>query len=228
MIYEVIMKSYDQCKSDENARDKSWEHCHRAFLSNRFHTSESQVDYLALHLAFFLASWGMLRGRSFLLHKDYRVHIPVVAVIQDLRYAKLWDCSIESLQDDATIDLILECSKSIQKIYKEKSKQVNGKTTEGVDVSHTLITKILLGTFGCVPAFDRYFVKGLEAGDLPYHQFGRKSLHQITEFYQKNPDFSLAIETISKQGLYYPPARLMDMYFWQMGFDAENVTNSNC
>ena len=28
------------------------------------------------------------------------------------------------------------------------------------NLSETLITKILMGTLGCVPAYDRYFVKG--------------------------------------------------------------------
>lgn len=27
-----------------------------------------------MHLAFYLASWGMLRGSSFLLQKDYLIH----------------------------------------------------------------------------------------------------------------------------------------------------------
>lgn len=35
-------------------------------------------DYLSLQLAYYLASWGMLRGSSFLLWKDYKIHIPMV------------------------------------------------------------------------------------------------------------------------------------------------------
>ena len=40
--------------------------------------NDVNLDYLSLQLAFYLASWGMYRGSSFLIQKDYRVHIPVV------------------------------------------------------------------------------------------------------------------------------------------------------
>jgi hypothetical protein len=39
-------------------------------------------DALSLHLAFFLASWGMYRGSSFLLQKDYTIHRPVVRLLR--------------------------------------------------------------------------------------------------------------------------------------------------
>lgn len=222
MVYKTIMKYFNQSRADENARYKSWEHCHRAFLENRVYANDSQVDYLALHLAFYLASWGMLRGGSFLLQKDYRIHQPVVTIIQDPRYAKLWDCSAESLQDDATIDQILECGERIKAAYKDKTRIVNDKIVDGVEASPTLITKILLGTFGCTPAYDRYFVLGYDLSGLKHDRFGRKSLHRIADFYDKNPEFNRAMEEISRLEIYYPPAKLIDMYFWQTGYDYEN------
>lgn len=39
--------------------------------------NDVNLDYLSLQLAFYLASWGMYRGSSFLLQKYYRVHIHV-------------------------------------------------------------------------------------------------------------------------------------------------------
>lgn len=38
---------------DSNHRFKSWEYCYTAF------GNLDSVDYLSLHLAFYLASWGM-------------------------------------------------------------------------------------------------------------------------------------------------------------------------
>ncbi len=35
---------------------------------------EAFADQACLQLAFYLARWGMLRGSSFLLFKDYKVH----------------------------------------------------------------------------------------------------------------------------------------------------------
>jgi hypothetical protein len=49
--------------------------------------------------------------------------------------------------------------------------------------SGTLVTKIMLGTFGGVPAFDRYFKKGLGVST-----FGPKALQKIGEFYTEHAD----------------------------------------
>ena len=47
----------------------SWRHCYKAFYENRNKTDEQTLDYLSLHLAFYLASWRIYRGSSFLLQK---------------------------------------------------------------------------------------------------------------------------------------------------------------
>lgn len=75
MIIEIISKYHQLAKSDQHHRFKSWEHCYQFFHSNykNIH-NEKTFDQGCLHLAFYLASWGMLRGGSFLLQKDYRVH----------------------------------------------------------------------------------------------------------------------------------------------------------
>ncbi|MFT8351735.1 hypothetical protein [Clostridium saccharoperbutylacetonicum] len=67
-----INKFYLDLESDENARYLSWEHCYKVFQEahNRATLTDNDIDYLVLHLAFYLASWGMLRDSSFLLQKD--------------------------------------------------------------------------------------------------------------------------------------------------------------
>ena len=57
---------YDDARANENGRSRSWEHCYRVFRDARTDPSPD-YDYLSLHLAFYLASWGMYRGSSFLL-----------------------------------------------------------------------------------------------------------------------------------------------------------------
>lgn len=78
---DLIIKSattfYNQLKADRNGRYRSWEHCYKCFHDAR-NNSDPDYDYMSLQLAFYLASWGMYRGSSFLLQKDYKVHIPVV------------------------------------------------------------------------------------------------------------------------------------------------------
>ena len=76
---------YNELRIDDFGRFRSWEHNYKVFHDAR---SESQHDYsfLSLHLSFYLASWGMYRGSSFLLQKDYRIHIPVIKEVLNKKY----------------------------------------------------------------------------------------------------------------------------------------------
>ena len=78
-----VEKYLSNMVQDSNHRFKSWEYCYTAF------GNLDSVDYLSLHLAFYLASWGMYRGSSFLLQKDYRIHIPVVKELLSEKYDAL-------------------------------------------------------------------------------------------------------------------------------------------
>lgn len=68
------VRSFDK-KTKEGDRFYSWRYCYDRFNSNMDDCSEEdRTDYLALNLAFYLASWGMYRGSSFLLQYDYTIH----------------------------------------------------------------------------------------------------------------------------------------------------------
>lgn len=77
---DTLSKYYDNIKKDKNHRLKSWEHCYTQFkmVFNKNELSVKGRDYLSLHLAFYLASWGMYRGSSFMLEKDYKMFYGVV------------------------------------------------------------------------------------------------------------------------------------------------------
>ena len=57
---DLIIKSstefYNDLKSDENGRYRSWEHCYSHFMDARGR-NDVDYDYLSLQLAFYLASW---------------------------------------------------------------------------------------------------------------------------------------------------------------------------
>jgi murein L,D-transpeptidase YcbB/YkuD len=50
-----------------------------------------------------------------------------------------------------------------------------------------MATKIMLGVFGNVPAFDRHVVAGLRADGL-VGRFGLRALQAIGRYYQRNAD----------------------------------------
>ena len=83
-----------------------------------------------------------------------------------------------------------------------------------------MITKILLGVFGCVPAYDRYFKDGLRSAGIASTQFSQRSIAGLLQFYEHYyDDFEALRLKISAYGVEYPPMKNIDMCFWQIGYD---------
>ena len=217
-------KYMQEITDDQHARYLSWEHCHNYFINNYLDPGDEQIDLMCLHLAWYLASWGMLRGGSFLLQKDYRIHLPVVKVLVSKEYHDLYDCPIEKLSDPAVCDKIIELSEKIVELYKGLTVDLDD--GEGKSASDTLITKILLGTVGCTPAYDRYFKSGLALSNVAQQRYGKKSMMQLVRYYNNNyAEFESFREEISSGRVTYTPMKILDMCFWQIGFDHDRSEN---
>ncbi len=78
-VVNEAKKYYENLKDSDNKnnRELSWEHCYKVFYET-LNKKNVDYDYLSLHLALYLASWGMYRGSSFLKDRDYKIHIPAV------------------------------------------------------------------------------------------------------------------------------------------------------
>lgn len=89
-------------------------------------------------------------------------------------------------------------------------------------LSTTLITKVLMGTLGCVPAYDRYFIDGIKDQNVSTGNYNLQSLLKLVDFYEKN---SVRLEQARKglkvYDLPYPQMKLLDMGFWQIGFEKD-------
>jgi hypothetical protein len=48
-------------EAEDYSRYNSWKYCYEVFGDK---TKHRDIDYLALHLGFYLASWGMYRGSA--------------------------------------------------------------------------------------------------------------------------------------------------------------------
>lgn len=210
---QLIRDYFNETIEDKHGRYLSWRHCYRVFLQYRKKTDEETVDYLALHLAFYLASWGMYRGSSFLLQKDYKVHIPIVRIIQEGKYDPLVGISAENLCKRSNLELLDEIGARIRKCYAEEKPSFDGVINNTTD---TLVTKILLGTLGCVPAYDRNYVQSVKKYQVSGGIFNKNSVYSVAKFYCDNlDDFEKLRHELSKCGIEYPPMKLMDMCFWQ-------------
>ena len=210
---QLIQDYFNETVKDPHGRYMSWRHCYKAFSENRNVTDEQVIDNLSLHLAFYLASWGMYRGSSFLLQKDYKVHIPVVKIIQEQKYNPLHGISAVELCEEHSLDLLNDIAGRIRGCYAKEQPSTDGITNNATD---TLVTKILLGTLGCVPAFDRYYKNSVKKNHICKGIFDRNSVRNVAEFYCDNLEtFENLRHELSECGIEYPPMKLMDMCFWQ-------------
>ena len=221
IIAEKAVKFYDDSKY-EYARYKSWEHCYSEFqrVHNSKEYSDDDVDFLSLHLSFYLASWGMYRGSSFLLETDYKVHTNAIKELLKQKYDVLWGINVADYSDD-NIELLFKLVKNIKKKYLTIKSKIKGFENSDV-VSDTLVSKILLGTLGCTPAYDRFFIEAVISTEVATGQFNEKSIKKLVEFYNDNYDlFEKTRKKMKYNNIVYPQMKLLDSGFWQYGYEED-------
>lgn len=216
MIQKTIRAFYGDFAGDPHHRYRSWEHCYEFFRKAGPSGIKAERKQAALQLAFYLASWGMYRGSAFLLNHAYTVHLGVVDAVASPKFARLWDRDIGSRADDFELaPLILEAK---QTIYNQYSKFH--------PPTETLVTKVLLGTFACVPACDLNFVVGFRGAGLGgYSYFSERFINRVFDFARANiSEFRAAQKTIKRDcGVHYPVMKVVDMYFFQLGLKARGL-----
>ena len=219
-IIQSLIKDYKHFVYDINGRHKSWEHCYSRFVSARNETSPD-IDTLSLNLAFYLASWGMYRGSSFLMQKDYKIHIPAVEIILKNEYSCLSEIECNSYKNIEAQSALSRVSDELRAYYNGIRKQVKGSAISG-QISDTLITKILLGTLGCVPAYDRFFICGIKSEKISTGNFNMSSILKLADFYEANSVLLEAGRQLFTIGdIPYPQMKILDMGFWHIGYDNE-------
>lgn len=172
-------------------------------------SSSSNIEVSCLQLGFYLASWGMYRGSGELYYKSVKVYEEIMKEISKEKL--LWKIDVDNYNED-NIDAILKFKNKLQKLLGEHE----------ITATDTLITKIMMGVFGCVPAFDSYFIKGLKVKTL-----NEQSLTEIKEFYDKNQDIIDSFHgsqniitfdvTTKDTGLKCKKAKIIDMIGFTLG-----------
>ncbi len=136
-----------------NHRYKSWNIFYDKFIGfmNQDDKTEDDYDYIALHLSMYLASWGMYRGSSGLLQYSYKINVGLIEKISDPKYKKL--INLNTKKD------ILENKSLINDLYKDIFNYYNNIDkieNRNISPTNTLVTKIILGTYACMPAYDTF------------------------------------------------------------------------
>jgi len=211
MTSSDITSAVDKYIADSGTNDRytSFDYCYNYFITTE--DLEQDMEKSCLTLGFYLASWGMFRGSSFLLQKSLKHFQPAIIYINKLDNS-FWEIDVDKY-DNYNIQRIIETYSELKDIFIPASK------------THlTLITKILLGVFGFIPAFDNNFCNSFRR--ISYYQCGFrkvniKSLMEIKKFYDSNSDvidnlskttFTTDFKTGQKTKISYPKAKIIDMF----------------
>ncbi|MGO8720798.1 MAG: hypothetical protein ACLQMO_16530 [Acidobacteriaceae bacterium] len=164
----------------------------------------------------------MYRGSSFLPRYAYTIHRGVIDQLVTPQLSVLWEREFGASNNDSEIvPIILEAIGAVRDAYKPFA-GANG-------ASDTLVTKIILGVFGCLPACDRYFIKGFKGDGFRYSYLNAKNaqnfVQQVLDFCRNNlRELREAQFSITRtSGMRYPLMKLVDMYFWQIGSQLDSV-----
>ncbi len=218
-VKQNTLKFFQRLLDDPHHRYRSWDHCYLYFQKAHGRKGDFELETAALQLAFYLASWGMYRGSSELLQKDYRVHISIIEEIIQDTYLPLWNLNYETMtQDCVEIALFFNLINRLRKLY----------TKAQISPTDTLVTKVLLGTIVCTPAYDQLLMKGIKVwSQLSGNQhitiparFGHNSYLGLIMFYRQHKQDFLEVqsEIVTQHGISYPIMKLVDMYFWNLGY----------
>jgi hypothetical protein len=209
-----IATFYERAAVGQHHRYRSWEHCYRFFKTSGRVSVRTHRNIAALQLGFYLASWGMYRGSSFLLQHDYVIHENVIERLTSVEFDELWQTEIgDGPSAQEPVEVVLAAVSAVKDAYRPYG-----------DATDTLATKVLLGTLACVPACDRYFIEGFKLSGRQYSRLNSRFMGRIIEFctVHKRELRKQQARILENGGMHYPLMKLADMYFWETGFTANS------
>ena len=214
-IRQIIGKFHNKMiEGKGHHRYRSWEHCYGFFRQIPPAELVARRDLAAMQLGFYLASWGMYRPSGFLLDYAYTAHLGVIDCLARPEFLPLWKTEFGGEENDSRlIPTMVLAIQAVKEAYKEF-----GQATD------TLATKVILGTLGCLPACDRYFISGFRSQDLTYSRPNVPFIKGVRSFCRDNINEIRAeqLRIENRTGVHYPLMKLIDMYFWQIGLDEDN------
>lgn len=200
-------------KTHKHHRYRSFDFCYSHFYFSKLE-NKIDIETSCYVLWSYLASWGMLRGSSFMLQKNPSYLSELVEYIykQDIY---VWQIDVESYSEE-NMGLIIKIYEDIRELIIKNNEQ-----------DLVLITKILLGVFAITPAYDTYFCKTFRNfSNCKLRVFNKKSLKLIKDFYLSNKDI---IDDFREQStiydfnnnpttLKYKQVKIIDMYGFEKSF----------
>lgn len=208
-------------QASPGGRERSWDFCFNYFQAHPEPTQNLELS--CLQLGYYLASWGMLRGSSYLFRKTNSRHYKAAIEIIEARNPALRDIDADDYADPADRQVLLDTYSDLY--YALLPEGGTGKT---------LVTKVMMGVWGNVPSFDTYFLKsfrslaGSPAESASFRYPNDRSLALLDEFYAAHDD---EIDGLTRRftttdfatGLptdqHLTRMKIIDMFGFQSGYD---------
>lgn len=219
---EKIVEIYSTMRTPQH-RYASFDYCFNYFQLKKTNPNFSFVDNMERScnvLGFYLASWGMYRGSSYLLQYNMTIFKSLIEYIDSLE-EEYWLIDLPYSGKD--IELLTS-------LYDGISERIKVKIGASVykEATTTLVTKIMLGIWGSVPAFDSYFAETFKqifkSKKCSFKKFNNISLSLIDKFYSNNQSIidrlsskyiTLDFDKGTATNLTYTKAKIIDMYGFQ-------------
>lgn len=237
------IKLFEEKENSFETRYRSWDSCHNFFngLYKKNHgkkfeeLSDVEKELALLNLSYYLASWGMYRGSSFALQFDNSIFKNVISTVLKDDFKILWNLNLETIkkfynENDDSKNHVLNCLNSVRddlnevlKPYRQhfssKSDVRVKQTNEEKEVSQTLITKILLGTICCCPAYDQFYYSAVDSAFNNF--FNCYKVKNLLKRIVKNEEFFKELNADKK----YPLMKQIDMAYFTIGLEKDFYEN---
>ena len=222
---EKFLNKFFQGESENDekraiSRESSFDYCFNHFRS--FHEQGNlpallkppHLQEACLHLAAYLASWGMYRGKSMLLQRSARQYVPLVEVIVNAD-SRVWTLDVDNYTRE-NFDLLVNLERQVCDALEGKNERTP---------TITLTTKVMLGVFGNIPAIDTFVYNGLrDVQGVRADKLNERTRQARVNFYDAHKTVfdAYAVRTVdfdTEQPTHrvYPKAKLVDMALFMHG-----------
>lgn len=203
-------------------RGRSWDFCFNYYFQDHPQPTRD-IELSCLHLGYYLASWGMLRGSSYLARETNVSHYVQAVQVIEAANPGMRGIDADRYHEGDVRALLLETYSGLYKVLLPKGGR-------GV----TLVSKVMMGVWGVLPSFDRYLIKGFRRlADSPaeqsaFNQPSDRSLTLLGEFYFTH---ATEIDRLAKEfttvdfstgqptDRHLTRAKIIDMFGFQSGYE---------
>lgn len=209
----------------QSPRPQSWDFCYEHFSDLDRVLSDRQAS--CMYLGYYLASWGMLRGSTYLFRStNARHYLKVIDVMCD------YDAELRGVTPERFGE------RDIQELLVSAYRDIGNALLPDGGARITLVTKILMGIWGVFPSIDTYFLRTFrrlekDAGRRGgFWRFSAKTVDFVGDFYdvhkQEIDRLASAYQTVDfetgeSSGRNLPAAKIIDIYGFNAAFNGNST-----